>query len=256
MGAAVLANSGTLLRPARRLAGLGAEALAQDGAVVPALAGGETLRLAHVLAVALPHAGAHELVALRHAVARLRHPRRPHLCTSRVFIRLSCHQKTNNNEEDERGECVRAPEATRRSRKKKRTGAAARREVIDAISLPALLRPSHGFRTDASSVATRNCKQTGLHGAERDGARQGFFIGIPRTPVQSARPFCAIEKGFEPRRFCFCLSRSGAATHAILDPVGFSKCNMDDGASASFGLWSFASYSCRATPSDPTGRHR
>jgi len=35
--------------------------------------------------------------------------------------------------------CVRAPEATRSSRKKKSTGAAARREVIDAISLPALL---------------------------------------------------------------------------------------------------------------------
>ena len=82
-------NSGTLLdrtllASPRRLAGLGAEALAQDAAVVPALAGGEALRLAHVLAVALPHAGAHELVALRHAVPRLRHPRRPHLCTSYI----------------------------------------------------------------------------------------------------------------------------------------------------------------------------
>jgi len=94
-------NSGTLLdrtllASPRRLAGLGAEALAQDAAVVPALAGGEALRLAHVLAVALPHAGAHELVALRHAVPRLRHPRRPHLCTPLVRPSRAIRKKNAN----------------------------------------------------------------------------------------------------------------------------------------------------------------
>lgn len=49
-------------------------------AVPPALAPREALRPADVLAVALAHAGADEPVALRRAVPRLRHPRRPHLC--------------------------------------------------------------------------------------------------------------------------------------------------------------------------------
>lgn len=52
-------------------------------AVPPALAPLEALRRTDVLAVALPHAGAHEPVALRQAVPRLRHPRRPHLCAKR-----------------------------------------------------------------------------------------------------------------------------------------------------------------------------
>ena len=53
-----------------------AVALALD-AVPPADAPREALRPAHALAVPVAHAGAHEPVALRQAVPRLRHPRRP-----------------------------------------------------------------------------------------------------------------------------------------------------------------------------------
>jgi len=127
-------NSGTLLdrtllASPRRLAGLGAEALAQDAAVVPALAGGEALRLAHVLAVALPHAGAHELVALRHAVPRPRPPRRPHLCTPRVHPSRAIRKKKQTN--NGRGRVRK----TRRARRKhacahlRRRGAAGRRRA-------------------------------------------------------------------------------------------------------------------------------
>ena len=68
-------------RPAERrwLADLLAEALALE-AVRLALAAGEVLRLAHVGAVVAAYAHALVLVALRQAVPRLRHLRRPHLC--------------------------------------------------------------------------------------------------------------------------------------------------------------------------------
>jgi hypothetical protein len=62
---------------AHALAGLLAEALAH-GVFQLALAGGEVLRRAHLLAVVAVQADALELVALRVA---LRGRRRPHLCT-------------------------------------------------------------------------------------------------------------------------------------------------------------------------------
>ena len=61
------------------LADLLAEALTDD-AMHLALAVGEALRLAHVGAVVAAQARALEAVALRQAVPRLRHLRRPHLC--------------------------------------------------------------------------------------------------------------------------------------------------------------------------------
>lgn len=71
--------SKTEMFSAGRLAELLAVALAAEE-VNPALARGEALRLADVVAVAGAHASALEPVALRHAVPRLRHVHRPHLC--------------------------------------------------------------------------------------------------------------------------------------------------------------------------------
>jgi hypothetical protein len=73
---------------AGRLAEPLAVALALD-AVPPADAPREALRPAHALAVPVAHAGAHEPVALRQAVPRLRHPRRPRLCAARAKEKTS-----------------------------------------------------------------------------------------------------------------------------------------------------------------------
>jgi hypothetical protein len=65
---------------ARALAGLLAEALAH-GVIHLALAAGEVLHRAHLLAVVAAQAHALELLALRHA---LRGRRGPHLCTTKA----------------------------------------------------------------------------------------------------------------------------------------------------------------------------
>ena len=72
--------------------------------------------------------------------------------------------------------CVRAPEATRSSRKKKSTGAAARREAIDAtISLPAAL-----LLSDRVTGSERRCyKWKGFKSAD-------FVLNSSRTGAAAA----------------------------------------------------------------------
>ena len=79
---------------AGRLADPLAVALALN-AVPPALAPREALRPADVGAVPLAQAGADELVALRQAVPRFRHPRRPHLC-ARTQAKQRCTHHVRN----------------------------------------------------------------------------------------------------------------------------------------------------------------
>jgi len=124
----------TTCRPAtasrRRLAYLLAEALAR-GAVRLALAAGEVLGLAHVGAVAAAHAQAFEPVALRQAVPRLRHRRRPQLCTvphtQSICITPRASRYCIVKDIDSHEELSQAPVATRRSTRT-RTGAAMRRD--------------------------------------------------------------------------------------------------------------------------------
>jgi hypothetical protein len=143
-------------------------------AVPPALAGGEAVRQAHVLAVAPAHAGAHEPVALRQAVPRLRHPRRPQLCAPRAKEKSHGHSSCTLG-------CAPdgLPEAVRRGRTTRRADAAARREeVAEAISsLRVRLDRPHG-----STI------RTGVVGTAGTGTG-GVYIGVQfRALVQKSKP--------------------------------------------------------------------
>jgi hypothetical protein len=101
-----------------------------------ALARGEALGLADVVAVSRARAVALVLEALRHAVPRLRHLRRLRLCTrSRYYLVPSERKKKKTGFSASTTQHVSSsiPEAMRRIRATRKTDVTMRREVVGAI---------------------------------------------------------------------------------------------------------------------------